>query len=145
MSENTSVMRLGHTKKNRGIFKALMIGFFSAAAFALGALLLFAGILFRSEDPGKFLFPISMGALFLTAFLFGFISAKSYGGQGALLGVLSGGTLFLLLFFVALLCGLFQEKAFITCALYVSVALVSVLGGMLGGKKRTARRKLSFR
>ncbi len=145
MSENTSVMRLKHTRRSSGIFKSLLVGFLSAAAFLFVFVLLFAGIFFKNEDPGKFLFPVSVGILLFTAFLFGFVSAKSYGRKGAFMGALSGGVLFVILFLLALILGFLKENATVTCIFYLAMAIVAILGGALGGKKRAVKRKLSFR
>ena len=144
MSETMSVMRLRHTKRPSGILRSLFTGFLTASAFLFLVVLLFSGIFFGSEDPAKLLLPASMGILLFAAFLFGFVAAKSFGKQGALMGALSGAVLFTVLFLLALILGYLKENVGMLSLFYLAVALVSFLGGILGGRKPTARKKLSF-
>lgn len=120
------------------------LSFFSLIKSCLAFLLVFVGIcititiiasifFYQSLNPTKMIDLISIGSLFLSAFISAFLLSKRNGQKYILGGLLLGGMIFILLFIGALMNGtqIFSAEF----ALKLAIPAVCVIGSLLGIKR----------
>lgn len=118
-----------------GLLLSLLLSLFLSFLF----LLLLSFLLYKTEDPLRFLTPALYITPMLCSFLSGFFLARSHRAGGALLGLLSGAVLALLLLVIGLiLAG--GKLPLSSLLLYGPVLLFSPLGAALA-QKRTGRKR----
>lgn len=140
MEKKRSHLRLSE-KKERGILPAVFFGFVFTAIFSLVFLLAVSLFSYNAEDPSALLMPLAYISLAISSLVFGFSSARMAGRNGLFCGILSGALLSLFLFISGMI---FSDGYSILHALpvFLCVLLISALGGFLGGKKRSNRRRI---
>ncbi len=96
-------------------------------------------ILYRNDDPGRLLTPVGLACLAVVSLLCGFRAGRLRRQSGLLCGLLSGLLFAFLLFLTALILkgGKLPLQAL---PIYLGVVLLSLLGGLLGARKKKARR-----
>ncbi len=129
-----------HHRKAPTLGTSLLRGW--GVMLAVGALLLLAltAIAYGAEDPSSKITSFATLALVVLAVTSGFASAAFYRKNGLLIGLLAGAGLTVLLLAFSIAGG---SGAPITGRLlsYLLVLVLSTLGGLLGGAKRTKRRR----
>ena len=137
-SDTTVNEGLLHTTKS-ALFGA-MVGIVSAFVFMTAG----AFVCYLTSDPNAFVDVTALVSLYISSLICGFAAVKKNRSSALLCGSLSG--IFMMLFFV--ICSLFfdsnSEAAFdfpISVLLRVAMIAVSVLGGYLGTKKGSSRKK----
>ena len=121
---------------------ASVIGALSAT-FCLLLFLLLIGTTFAysREDPAALIPSVAYAIGLIAALFCGFTAARMRGKQGFLCGLLSGLAL-LVIFLIGLLIFMEEEGPSPSLLLFYPLLLaLSVLGGMLGGRKRSGRRR----
>jgi len=103
-------------------------------------LLLFCTIASSVEDPDSILSPLSLCALFLSAF-FGGLASVRISGDGILSGILSGSITALLILLLSLLPLPGCEKTITEKMLSYLCIIASSTAGAMIGKKRTTKKK----
>jgi peptidoglycan/LPS O-acetylase OafA/YrhL len=103
-------------------------------------LTLFAFIAYRTADPTSYVTPMGLTALGISALLCGWLCTKLW-GHHSLIPALVGGVIFAALIGAAGLCipGSTLTAA-VRCAGCPSMAVLSLIGGLLG-QRRTRRRR----
>lgn len=138
---------MGASKKNvhRHHQKTMLSSLLSAWGFSfLGAvplLLLLAAIAYRSDDPRAGL--SAYATLFVTvlALSAGFLSARSYGKSGPLMGLLSGLGISILLFGLGLALSGTGDAFSFRIIMLMLVPILGLLGGWFGSVRRVRRRR----
>lgn len=129
-----------HHRKTPTLGASLLRGW--GVMLAVGMLLLLAltAIAYGAEDPSSRITPFASLALVALAVTSGFASATFYRKNGLLIGLLAGVGLTALLLALSIAGG---SHAPITGRLlsYLMVLVLSTLGGLLGGAKRSRRRR----
>lgn len=128
-----------------GFLKNSVKGFL-AAIFSSGILLLLFGwICYTREDPSALAGILGRVALYISAFLGGFLAARFNREKGLLSGLATGGAFML---FVALLSMILRGEnepvKFMTWIMFLLILLVGTVGGYLGvpsGKKKKRKNK----
>lgn len=120
---------------------ALLRGMLLTILFSAVMLLLATGAVYMTPDPTRW---VSLGAtvaMGAAALFCGHVTARLRGGQGLLCGLCAGGIFLLLLLALSLLATPLHPasplRIFLCC---LSVPLLSMLGGLRGGRPRTRRR-----
>lgn len=119
--------------------------FFSLPLMLLigGAAVLLASLLvFQAEDPSAYVALGGYGALAATALLSGLAAGRMHRRRGWLAGALLGVLLVLIQLSVAALTP--SEggvSVLLSTAIYTTVFLLSLFGGVLGGARRVSRRR----
>ncbi len=136
MESAKSKMRL-HEKGERSLILSWLYGFLFTALFSLAFLAVASLCAYQTEDPASLLKPLSYVSLALSALICGFSSAKFAGRRGALLGLVSGVFFCFVLYTAAAVLGVsVKDHLLPTILLYLLFSLLSLFGGILGGKKK---------
>ncbi len=137
--ERSSAARLSE-KRRRPLLSGILLSLLFSLFFSFLFLLFLAFLLYKTDDPLRFLAP----ALYITPVLCGFLSglsiARARRSGGALIGLLSGAILDLLLLGVGLILqgGSLPLSALL---LYALVLLFSFFGALLAQRRQGRRRK----
>lgn len=129
------------SKNGHSLPGSLLRGFLMTVLIGGVLLLLLSAVAFRTDDPTRYLLPLSTVALVLTAFFAGFTAAGFYRRHGILIGALAG-----IVFAVAsaiLAVVLAEENSQIPAARWISypiIILLATLGGLFGGGRRVRGR-----
>lgn len=130
-------------KRSRPLLSGLLFSLLLSLFLSFLFLLLLSFLLYKTEDPLRFLTPALYISPVLCSFLCGFFLAKGQRAGGALIGLLSGAVLALLLLAVGLILG-GGKLPLSSLLLYALVLLFSPLGAALtqkrAGRKRRKRR-----
>ena len=130
-----------------GALRALPFGLAAFAVSSLATALAASVIAYATPDPGKYVFPLGLAALYLSAVVGGFVARKRNGGLSLLTGALCGlsevaaALLLSLLIPTSASTGLSPAAVFCT---RLPVVGFSVLGAYLASaerKKKHRRRK----
>ena len=116
------------------------------ALSAILAVIICASIL-GLKNPGALVFPLSLGALYLSSFIAGLIATRANGGSALVCGLISGGSFMLSymlisLFFSAELSA--RYGFWISLLFHALIIVFSVLGGYVatsGGVKRNSHKR----
>lgn len=133
MNSDLNVTRFGKPARRRSLLVSAACSLALTVALSLVALLVLAFVAYRNEDPTSLLVPFAVGALALASFVCGVSGARFRGGQGLVVGALSGA---LFAFFVALVSLAFSgveapamEKTYL---LYAAIPMLAAFGGIVG-------------
>lgn len=124
---------------NNSIFACVIKGTLWGIACGAVSLLIFAAIGISLPDPDKYSAPLALAALFISAFVGSFISAKKCGDNGLRAGLFSGVLFLLVLALAALGAGTsVKPLMFAICAavILVTSAFVGISGAARKPKKR---------
>ena len=128
------------SRGGRSIPRALLLG--SGVTLLIAALLLpiMTAMALGAKDPSAMITPYASALTVVLSLLIGFCSAAFYKKRGLLIGMLAGCALSLALFLGAL--ALFGGGSPLGRAVSsLLVISLSTLGGLLGGAKRSRRRR----
>ena len=120
------------------IFSTSLRGALFAIAVSILLGIVFCFIAYRTGDPSALLFPLSLSALYVGAFLAGFICRRKVGHSFFVCGLISGGILMALIIFISFFFphSLSSSHSFgISFLLHSLIVIFSILGGYMGQKK----------
>ena len=149
MSDTKRENKKSHYDKEGGGLATLFVSALRSAVLSLIISILLAAILSAaatfSSDPMSLVFPMSLAALYISAFLAGIFCMRKV-REGALLsGLFSGGLFMLTYMFISLF---FENEASaeysfpISLLLHSLIILFSTLGSFAARKRATKRRKI---
>lgn len=141
MKQNKSQRANPSKKGNANILTAAIKAQIAVVVSALALLLIFCGISISSEDPDSMIKPLSLCALFLSAF-FGGLTAVRLSGDGILSGICSGGITVLLVMLLSFLPLTSLNDPITTKLVSLLCILASSCAGAIIGKRRTTSKKL---
>ena len=137
---NTNVTRFGRPRRRRSLLVSAACSLAFTVVFSALLLLGLAFVAYRNDDPTKLLVPFAVGALALASFVCGIAGAKFRGGQGLVVGALSGAFFTLA---VALISFAFEgvsapeiEKNYL---LYAAIPLLAAFGGIVGNTRKESK------
>ena len=133
---------LHRTKKPRSLLSSVGIALLATIIFLPCASFLFTCFAYRSEDPGALIPTFAYASALLSALFCGFFAARMRGRQGLFCGLLSGVGM-MVLFLVALFVFAGDGELDTGKILFTDlpVFVLTVLGGVIGGMKRTPKRR----
>ena len=138
-----------HSSQNQDSFAFLLkssaLGFAAAMICAAISLLIGGAICYCAPDPNKYIIPVGIVAIYLSAAIGGFVACRLQGGDALLCGGVCGALLMLTFLFFTLFFENDGKDAFstgISLILRAMVIAVSILGAFIGSRqKRTPRRR----
>ncbi|MBQ6701400.1 MAG: TIGR04086 family membrane protein [Clostridia bacterium] len=123
-------------------FKNCVKGLLAAMLTSLCLIFLFGWISNSMEDPSRLLGLFGRSALYISAFIGGFVSARANMEKGLVSGLATGGIFML----VVIMLSLFlrdgsSPMGFITWVMFLFVALIGGVGGYFGVPSTKKRKK----
>ncbi|MFA5561997.1 MAG: TIGR04086 family membrane protein [Eubacteriales bacterium] len=139
---NQGKRRQKKTAEVHTLGRSLLRGGLFTVLFSLLFLFFMTVVAYQTDDPTKLLSPFAVLSLLVCAFFGGFSTAKTYGRQGGMTGLIAGVLLALLLAVLSFCVPAYAEgPPLLRWLSYPGVMLLSVLGGMAGVKKRADKRR----
>ncbi len=126
-------------------FKNCIKGLLASLLASVILLFVFTWICYTREDPSMMISILGMVALYLSAFIGGFIASRFNRQNGLLSGLATGGVFMLVVIMLSFILRSGKESVgFVTWLLFLLITVVSAVGGYLGvpsGKKRRRKNK----
>ncbi len=129
-----------NTKLSGKLYETVLIGAFLGLAVSFLLLLIMALILTLRDFSAAVAVPLSTASLGVGAFAAGFYTAYKYRQKGLLVGLCSGGVLYLFYLCIALALG--SSFSSVAVIRLVVLALASALGGIFGVNKSIRQKKV---
>ena len=149
MSDTRHENKKSHYDNGGGSISALFVSALKSALLALLISVVLAAALCAaatlSEDPMSLIFPMSLAALYISAFLSGLFCMRKMGEGALLLGIFSGGLFMLTYMFISLFLPneMSASRPFFTVLILRSLIIVfSILGAYAGRGRRSQKRKI---
>ncbi len=128
----------------KGILPCSAIGTLVGIAAVLALALLLSYLLYQTADPGKYVTPVALSALYISAFIGGFTSSRLNKGSALLCGVSVGAMLTVLTFLLSLAVNgrLSADYGLAgSLALRAAIIVCSVIGAYVGAMKKEQNKK----
>ena len=126
------------------LIRSSALGLAASMICAAISLLIGAAICYFAPDPNKYIIPVGIIAIYLSAMVGGFVSRRLQGGDTLLSGGICGALLMLAFLFFTL----FFEKedgdifsTGVSLILRATVIAASILGAFIGSRQRKAPRR----
>ena len=132
------------SKNHKSLTFCIILGVCCTVIILFALLALFSCVALAADNPHKYLSLLSFFAIYTSAFFGGFIATKKNGGRDALLcggltGVASTLLLCLLFFMIGALLG--DQSTPLSWLFRALSVVASLLGGLLGSKRKRTQRK----
>ncbi len=126
----------------KGLLQSLLLALPLMLLIGAAAVLLASLLVFQAEDPSAYVVLGGYGALAATALFSGLAAGRMHRRRGWLAGALLGVLLVLIQLSVAAFTPCKGEATILlSVAIYTTVFLLSLFGGVLGGARRVSRRR----
>jgi putative membrane protein (TIGR04086 family) len=151
VSKNSS-RSIGHARITGGIKARVPKGFLPCSligaliAIAISAVLaiVFSYILYKTADPTRYLTPVALSVLYVSALLGGFIAVRFNSGSALLCGLVTGVLLIAITFIFSLLVKQSlssDHSAMDAIALRATIPVCSIIGAFIGNSKPSSDKK----
>ncbi len=128
------------------IVREIIISVLLSVAVSFVFLLIFCTIAYRTDNPNKYIRPLSYVTLGISALICGFISSKKIGMSSLICGLI-GGFIYAVIMFIASLPIENQSGRSLgfNILVYIAVILLSAVGGIIGGARKISGKHRRYR